>query len=154
MVHGDRGQPDRKNHDRRSGYRVRRRHHARRPTLERRGGTDGNLWFTEYAASQIGRITTAGVVTEFNAGITPGAQPANIALGPDGNLWFTEFGIDAIGKITTAGVVTQFSAGVTPGAGPAFIAAGPDGNLWFTENTGNRIGRITRPASSPSSVPD
>lgn len=28
-------------------------------------GPDGNLWFTEMVANKIGRITTAGVVTEF-----------------------------------------------------------------------------------------
>ena len=28
-------------------------------------GQDGALWFTENSVSQIGRITTAGVVTEF-----------------------------------------------------------------------------------------
>ncbi len=28
-------------------------------------GPDGNLWFTEYAANQIGRVTPAGVITEF-----------------------------------------------------------------------------------------
>jgi streptogramin lyase len=28
-------------------------------------GPDGALWFTEQNASKIGRITTAGVITEF-----------------------------------------------------------------------------------------
>ena len=31
-------------------------------------GPDGNLWFTDRAASSIGRITTAGSVTEFRFG--------------------------------------------------------------------------------------
>ena len=34
-------------------------------------GIDGNLWFTEYASSKIGRITTGGVVTEFQASGNP-----------------------------------------------------------------------------------
>ena len=29
-------------------------------------GPDGNLWFTERNAGKIGRITTAGVITEFS----------------------------------------------------------------------------------------
>jgi streptogramin lyase len=33
-------------------------------------GADGNLWFTEFGANQVGRITTAGVVTELPAGAT------------------------------------------------------------------------------------
>ena len=33
-------------------------------------GPDGNLWFTEWGANRIGRITPSGVVTEFSAGIS------------------------------------------------------------------------------------
>ena len=39
----------------------------------------------------IGRITPAGLVTEFSAGITPISGPEGITAGPDGNLWFCEF---------------------------------------------------------------
>src|SRR5262245_9317584 len=53
-------------------------------------GPDGNLWFTEADGNRIGRITPAGVVTQFSAGLTPNSQPAEITAGPDGNLWFTE----------------------------------------------------------------
>ena len=40
----------------------------------------------------IGRITTAGVVTEFSSGISAGAGPVGITVGPDGNIWFAEYG--------------------------------------------------------------
>jgi hypothetical protein len=103
-------------------------------------GPDGNVWFTEYSGNRIGRITPAGIVTEFSTGIA-GATPGRVAAGPDGNLWFT--GFNGIGRITPLGVVTEFSAGITLNAGPGGITAGPDGNLWFTEQMGNRIGRIT-----------
>src|SRR5262249_10953894 len=53
-------------------------------------GPDGNLWFADASADRIGRITPAGVVTDF--AITPGSSPQEITAGPDGNLWFTEFG--------------------------------------------------------------
>jgi streptogramin lyase len=105
-------------------------------------GPDGNLWFTEFDVSRIGRITPAGVVTEFATGITAGNYPSGIAAGADGNLWFTELG-GKIGRITTAGVVTEFATGITAGSQPTLIAAGPDGNLWFTEFQNNKIGRIT-----------
>src|SRR5882757_2016183 len=52
-------------------------------------GPDGNLWFAEQAG-RIGRITPAGVVTEFSNGITADSRPFAITAGPDGNLWFTE----------------------------------------------------------------
>ena len=38
-------------------------------------GPDGNLWFTEFDGNRIGRITPLGVVTEFSAGISAGADP-------------------------------------------------------------------------------
>jgi streptogramin lyase len=112
-------------------------------------GPDGNLWFTEALAGKIGRITPAGAITEFSAGITPGGQPTRITAGPDGNLWFTEQFPDRIGRITPAGVITEFSAGIPSFSEPYGITAGPDGNLWFTMEQGGggrlvgAIGRIT-----------
>jgi streptogramin lyase len=114
-------------------------------------GPDGNVWFTDSFNDRVGRITPAGAITEFSAGITALSQPLDIARGPDGNLWFTEFSRDGIGRITPAGVVTEFHNGITStlptGQGthakPAGIVAGPDGNLWFAESNASRIGRIT-----------
>jgi uncharacterized repeat protein (TIGR01451 family) len=104
-------------------------------------GFDGAMWFTEFGTDRIGRITPAGAITEFSAGITPGAAPRDIARGPDGNMWFTEAGTDQIGRITPAGVVTEFA--LPFGRLPFGITAGPDGAMWFTEFSGDRIGRIT-----------
>jgi streptogramin lyase len=107
-------------------------------------GPDGNLWFTEQSGNRIGRITPAGVVTTFSAGISSNADLFGITAGLDGNLWFTEQSGNRIGRITPAGVVTEFSAGISSAAYPLGITAGPDGNLWFTEGGwGDRIGRIT-----------
>jgi virginiamycin B lyase len=120
-------------------------------------GSDGNLWFTEVAivfngsvygaVGRIGRITTAGLITEFP--VTPldptssgVANISGIASGPDGNLWFTESGANKIGRITTAGIVTEFAL-PTAASQPLLITAGPDGNLWFTEANACQIGRIT-----------
>ena len=104
-------------------------------------GGDGSLWFTENYGNKIGRITTAGVITEF-AIPTTGSGPQGIAAGPDGNLWFVESGGNNIGRITTAGVVTEFPI-PTAASGAFDVTSGPDGNLWFTENGGNKIARIT-----------
>jgi streptogramin lyase len=140
-------------------------------------GSDGNLWFTEYGAGKIGRMTPAGVETRFALPqVTPTAgspggradttpQPTAIAAGPDGALWFT--GIPGeIGRITTAGVVTEFPlpvvpppAGSTPGtastlATASAIVAGPDGALWFTGVPGE-TGRIsTTGVATEFAVPD
>jgi streptogramin lyase len=112
------------------------------------------LWFVESYVDKIGRITPAGAVTEFAAGITHPAMPAGITAGPDGNLWFTESLGNRIGRITPAGVVTEFSNGLTSGGfdpftgkpngpEPTSITTGPDGNLWFSEPGPNRVARIT-----------
>ncbi len=103
---------------------------------------DGNLWFTEPVASRIGRITTAGVVTDF-ATPTPNASPSGIAVGPDGNLWFTERA--GLGRITPAGVISEFPIPPDGGAGisPSQLTAGPDGRLWFTSPGDCRVGNMT-----------
>ncbi len=102
-------------------------------------GPDGALWFTNNTNNSIGRITTAGKVTNYpGTGIS---GPFAITAGPDGALWFTNDGIPSIGRITTAGVVTNYTA---TGIGfPFAIAAGLDRALWFTNSGNNSIGRIT-----------
>src|SRR6266446_3963883 len=137
-------------------------------------GRDGNLWFTERFGNKIGRIgptsglitevcqvltagnpsgrvTPAGVITEFPplSSPTPLSGPDSITVGPDGNLWFTEDSGNKIGRITPAGVITEFplppNLNCPPNGSnsPLGITAGPDGNLWFTESCGNKVGRIT-----------
>lgn len=115
-------------------------------------GPDGALWFIEEASSEIGRISTAGAVTnEFAVSTTPDPVPADptlpnrldqITLGPDGALWFTEPRDNTIGRITIAGAITEFPLPV-PGAQPEGIAVGPDSNIWFTAPGLNQTGRIT-----------
>jgi streptogramin lyase len=106
-------------------------------------GPDHNLWFTEFTGEKIGRITTAGVITEFTIA---GAQAlVGIASGPDGNIWFTDQFAGKVGHVNTAGgQLKEFS--LPAGSYPQGIAAGPDGNLWFVDQkkTGLfTIGKIT-----------
>jgi virginiamycin B lyase len=106
-------------------------------------GPDGALWFTEYTGNKIGRITTAGVITEFPT-ITIDSRSRSITTGPDGALWFTEAGASKIGRIPTTATpenpqLTEFPV---PLSGPFGITTGPDHALWFT--SGNMtVGRIT-----------
>ncbi len=111
-------------------------------------GPDGNLWFTEFAADRIARMTRTGTVTEFT--LPAGRGPLNITVGPDNNVWFTESDGDRIGRINPAAgddaaIQASITAFVVPGAGsaPHDIAAGPDGALWFTQTGSDEIGRIT-----------
>jgi streptogramin lyase len=109
-------------------------------------GPDGNLWFTDPAAGQVGRITPAGQVTEF----TPagGGNPAgsSITAGADGNVWFAAGPYSpAVSRITPDGQITTYYVG----SGLALVGgltAGPDGNVWFTEsilNGGEKVGFLT-----------
>jgi streptogramin lyase len=109
-------------------------------------GPDGALWFTEGAGNKIGRITTAGAISEFVIP-TANAHPLGIITGPDGNLWFTEeslpppaAGSPKIGRITPGGAITEFPL---PAASlPQVIVTGSDNNLWFTEFGTSSIGMI------------
>jgi streptogramin lyase len=114
-------------------------------------GPDGNMWFTTngvlWGPPFIGRITPAGVITEF-VGIS--SRALAITAGPDGNLWFTMKGRNRIGRITTSGVITEF---VVPGAHDTEeIALGSDGNLWLTDPEGQKIWRAEI-GTQVSSVP-
>src|SRR5436309_8965746 len=70
-------------------------------------GPDGNIWFAE-VSGVIGRITSAGVITEFASDLIRDSGPFAITAGPDGNLWFTEFFGNKIAQFTPAAVVTEF----------------------------------------------
>jgi streptogramin lyase len=87
-------------------------------------------------------LTTTPFATEYSTGLSAGAQPQGLTVGPDGNLWTGEYKSGAgntVAKITPTGVITEFSNGNASGV--AFLAVGPDGNIWFTHT--NDIGRIT-----------
>jgi streptogramin lyase len=90
-------------------------------------GPDGNLWFVNpqnSLHSQVGKITTAGVITFYPTS----DLPASITAGPDGNLWLIELG--HVAKMTTSGAETEYAL---TQVGFTAIAAGPDGNIWFSE---------------------
>jgi virginiamycin B lyase len=104
-------------------------------------GPDGALWYTELRAGKIGRITTAGEITEYPVpSPSSGGGPAGITVGPDGALWFTDG--DTIGRITTAGEVSEFPVS-GPHSGLLQITSGPDGALWFTATYDSSVGRMT-----------
>jgi virginiamycin B lyase len=131
-------------------------------------GPDGALWFTEQRthvgsinqftmSGSIGRITTAGVVSEFP--LPADTVPLSIAAGPDGNLWVSEefnplddflASAGRIGKLTPTGTLVEYplAAPVQPPAFavlPGDITPGPDGALWFVQSDGEShvgLGRI------------
>src|SRR5438128_8885402 len=95
-------------------------------------GPDGNVWFTDPGAHEVGRITPTGTITEF--ALAPASSPGHITAGGDGNLWFTDNSLNEIVRITASGVVTEFplsadTSGSFSGAAPAGIVAEHNGTL-------------------------
>ena len=99
----------------------------------------GDLWFTEESANKIGRITTAGTITEFPSG-SSGAGPYDIITGPDGAVWFGALISQSIVRIDRSGAVT-FVPIPTASAHPEQLVSDTSANLiWFTESIGHKVG--------------
>jgi len=112
-------------------------------------GSDQNIWFTDPADTVVGRVTMAGVLTEY---LMPNnlEEPQRITSGPDGALWVTVIGgsgaPDEIARVTTGDSVTEYPI-PTPSSVPVGIAVGSDKNIWFAEAGANKIGKITTAGS-------
>ena len=65
-------------------------------------GPDGNLWFTEIAATGSG-ASPPPALSPSSRPASAQSGPAEITAGPDGNLWFTECKGNRIGRITPDG---------------------------------------------------
>jgi virginiamycin B lyase len=117
----------------------------------------GDLWFTDPTANEIGEIRPNATVSWFKTPIAGDERDA-LSLGPGDGIWFTETTARKIGHITSTGALTEFTvplpARASPSVGPlgfgpvlesselpgpGSITAGPDGNIWFT-NGGNDVG--------------
>ena len=110
-------------------------------------GPAGTMWFTEFSADKIGRISASGQITEFPVP-TLDAGPYQIAAGPGGFMWFTEYNTSRIGRIGPDGRVTEISL-PRPTLGGVGIAGGPRQTLWIADPAGSadwfaRAGAITR----------
>ena len=62
-------------------------------------GSDGNLYFTENSANQIGEFTASGHTFTSLFIPTPNSGPTNITGGPDGNIYFIEANANKIGEV-------------------------------------------------------
>ncbi|HWT07318.1 MAG TPA: hypothetical protein VN224_16245 [Xanthomonadales bacterium] len=114
---------------------------------------DLNLYFTENAVDQLGRIPMLfGAVTEVP--LPTGSAPTQIVRGPATEtscgggpcMWFTEFGTSRVARLNPAGwpapTIDQFPT-TTASSNPLGITAGKDGALWVTESGLDRIGRVS-----------
>jgi streptogramin lyase len=115
-------------------------------------GADGNLWYTEYQPNnpeeRIGRITPAGVMTEFRATLGPsgwvGPRMGFGIASLGGRLWYLEANQNKTGSMDPlnpypSGPFDEFVSHQHPYTGMDMIA-GPDGKLWYTQY--NYLGRM------------
>lgn len=100
-------------------------------------GPDQALWFTEPTWRNIGRVTPAGEVKNFDYPREWG-DPRRIVAGSDGALWFALSNVMALGRITTEGQVTTIDLPYGAGA----LAADSKGRIWFTDAAGESVGYL------------
>jgi streptogramin lyase len=105
-------------------------------------GSDGNLWFTEPDANQIGRITTAGAITLFTVP-TSGSQPTGITAGSNGNIWFTEASARNIGEYVLIG-------NPPPHAAPTLTALAVDVSAPSVGQAVNLTATVSSASGTPS----
>jgi virginiamycin B lyase len=115
-------------------------------------GPGGTMWFTEFDAGQIGRISPSGQITEYQVP-TPDAGPYQIAEGPGGFMWFTEYNTTKVGRISPSGQVTEISL-PGPSQGGTGLTSAPGQALWVADPAGSadRLtpgGAITRTRLPP-----
>jgi len=113
-------------------------------------GSDGNLWFTEFAKGKIGQLNRRGKISE---NVTPTVNSGPLAIasgpGPNLNLWFTEYNVAKIAQITTSGPPYVEYTLPNSAAHPFDIALGSDGNMWFTDRGTDSIWRVKRLNKKP-----
>src|SRR5262249_50567555 len=89
---------------------------------------------------KLGRITPAGVVTDFNLPATFAHVPVGVGVGPDGNIWYvaTDRSLhnpDVLGHLAADGsVAAEIAIPKSPDGkeiDPRQLTLGPDGNLWL-----------------------
>ena len=101
-------------------------------------GPDGALWFTEQGANNVGRITTAGQITEYpipnNASGLADSGPTGI-VSSGGGLWFlTDIG-ESTYRMATDGTFTPvYSNQLYPAAK---LAPSDTGGVWLLQSFGD-----------------
>jgi virginiamycin B lyase len=111
----------------------------------------GALYFTEsLAQGYIGRITAAGVFSDFQNSASPSAAPFGITYAGT-RLFYTDPGTLSVGRMDqNGGTFVEYAA--PAGSMPNYITTGPDGNLWFTDPGNNAIGEFSTGITMTSNI--
>jgi virginiamycin B lyase len=106
------------------------------------GNPNGNVYFVETGANQIGQFNPSTfALTEYPIP-TADSEPTSITSGPNGDLYFTASATNQIGQFNPAShAITVFPI-PTASSGAQVITTGTNGNLYFTESDVNVIGQL------------
>lgn len=128
----------------------------------------GNIYFTDYNAGSIRKITVAGIISTFAGTNTPGysgdgspataaqlSAPDGLACDTLGNIFIADRNNNRIRKVATSGIITTItgtgSIGFSGDSGlataanlnkPTSIAISTNGNLYITDQGNNRIRKV------------
>jgi hypothetical protein len=113
-------------------------------------GGDGNMWLTDYAHSQVARVTPQGAITEYASphGIdAPSYGEVQIATACDGAVWYTESNYGAVVRMSDTGSATEYAMPSSNGY-PAPISAASGGaictrTMWVGEVRASKLASIT-----------
>jgi virginiamycin B lyase len=101
-------------------------------------GPDGALWFCEFGAAKVGRITTGMQITAEYPGLL---HPSTITSAA-GALWVAEWdGAGNVDRIATNGTITRYALPIN--SYPNALSAGPTGQLWFGSTQNNYVNTIS-----------
>ena len=107
-------------------------------------GPDGALWFNEQNGFSVGRITTAGAITEYpvpRAVYSHGGDGPTTIVSSGGSLWTLANVGSTIDQLSTAGVATQLYARI--GQSATNIAPDSAGGVWAASLTGAGGGPVS-----------
>jgi len=95
-------------------------------------GADGSVWFLEFLANRIGRLSNGEIsdfkVAERNAGLS------GLAVAGDGTVWFGMVRSSSLGRLRD-GRVESFRL-PRDNARPYSLAVDPEGNIWYADISG------------------
>ncbi|MGZ3497672.1 MAG: Vgb family protein [Vulcanimicrobiaceae bacterium] len=104
-------------------------------------GADGRLEFIETTAVKLGRMTTAGQLTEYP--LPPATSAAGLVEGVDNNFYFSDPAQNTIAQaILGQTSVKEFNV-TSANAKPGQMTIGPDDRIYFTEPGANKIGQFS-----------
>lgn len=103
-------------------------------------GPDGNVWFTMNGKQFVVKVTSTGVMTEYNPGT--GSLPVAITTGTDGNLWYVANSTGKVGRLTTSGVFTEYSVAGLGVYSYKDIVAGSGGSVWIQDGYAGKLIRV------------